>query len=196
MPHFCAPMPLSKPSFLGKLPVATLKPFRGAKDTLRLMSELALGDRGERSVIVRRFTEWVVRDIAPKDYLGEILAIRHALVQPSPTRPGTPLFRYVNDPRHVEFVKDPQRMVEEIMGNGTTAVDCDEQALMVATMAMQIGRRPQFVALGFAPNTLTHVACRVQEPKSNQWIWMDSVAGPREREAAERAKQILVWDLD
>lgn len=106
------------------------------------------------------------------------------------------MFRYLNDPRHVEFVKDPQRMVEEIMLNGTTAVDCDEQALMVATMAMQIGRRPQFVALGFAPNTLTHVACRVQEPKSNEWIWMDSVAGPREREAAEKAKQILVWDLD
>lgn len=106
------------------------------------------------------------------------------------------MFRYLNDPRHVEFVKDPQRMVTEIMQQGTTAVDCDEQALMLATMAMQLGRRPQFVALGFTPNSLTHVACRVQEPKSNEWIWMDGVAGPREREAAMRAKQILVWDLD
>lgn len=178
------------------MPPVSTRPFRGAKDTLGLMAKLALSDRGEKSIVVRRFTEWVTRDVWPKDYLGEILAIRHILVQPSASRPGTPLFRYVNDPRHVEFVKDPQRMVEEITQFGTTAVDCDEQALMCATMALQLGRRPQFVALGFSPGSLTHVACRVQEPKSSEWIWMDSVAGPREREAAEKSKQILVWDLD
>ena len=189
-------MPPHNYSFLGAAPPVTTRPFRGAKDTLALMANLALGDRGERSILVRRFTEWVVRDVCPKDYLGEIIALRNILVQPSPVRPGTPIFRYINDPRHVELVKDPQRMVEEIMNFGTTAVDCDEQALMCATMAMQLGRRPQFVALGFAPNTLTHVACRVQEPKTNEWIWMDSVAGPREREAAERAQEILTWDLD
>lgn len=189
-------MPTSQPSFLGSIPSQTLRPFRGARDTLKLMSALALGDRGERSIVVRRFTEWVTRDCWPKDYLGEILAIRNVLCQPSPSRPNTPMFRYLNDPRHVEFVKDPERQVTEIMQNGTTAVDCDEQALMIATMALQLGRRPQFVALGFAPNTLTHVACRVQEPKSNDWVWMDAVAGPREREAAMKAKQILIWDLD
>lgn len=189
-------MSQAQTSFLGSIPPQTLRPFRGARDTLKLMSQLALGDRGERSMKVRRFTEWCVRDCWPKDYLGEILAVRNVMCQPSPTRPGTPMFRYLNDPRHVEFVKDPERMVTEIMQNGTTAVDCDEQALMLATMAMQLGRRPQFVALGFTPNSLTHVACRVQEPKSNEWIWMDGVAGPREREAAMRAKQILVWDLD
>ena len=189
-------MPPHTYSFLGAAPPVTTRPFRGAKDTLALMANLALGDRGERSILVRRFTDWVVRDVCPKDYLGEIIALRNILVQPSPVRPGTPIFRYINDPRHVELVKDPQRMVEEIMNFGTTAVDCDEQALMCATMAMQLGRRPQFVALGFSPNTLTHVACRVQEPKTNEWIWMDSVAGPREREAAEKAKEILTWDMD
>ena len=192
----CVLMSPYRQNFLGSIPTASIRPFRGAKDTLDLMAKLALGDRGERSVVVRRFTEWVIRDVHPKDYLGEILAIRNVLVQPSPMRPGTPLFRYLNDPRHVEMVKDPQRMVEEIMSNGTTAVDCDEQALMAATMAMQVGRRPQYVALGFSPGSLTHVACRVQEPKSGSWIWMDSVAGPRERDAAQRAKEILTWDLD
>ena len=54
----------------------------------------------------------------------------------------------------------------------------------------------EFVALGFAPDSLTHVGVRVQEPKSGKWIWMDSVAGPREKEAAQRAKEILVWSLD
>lgn len=160
------------------------------------MAEVTLGDRGERSILVRRFTEWVLRDVWPKDYLGEIIAIRNCLVQPSPTLRGVPMFRYVNDPRHVEMVKTPERMVTEIMQYGTTQTDCDEQAVQAATMALQIGRHPQFVALGFAPGSLSHVACRVKEPKSDTWIWLDSVAGPRERDAASKAKEILTWDLD
>lgn len=160
------------------------------------MAQTALGEHGERSIVVRRFTEWVLGEVCPKDYNGEIIAIRNCLVQPSPTKPWVPMFRYINDPRHVEMVKTPERMVREILDNGSTQVDCDEQSVMIATMALQIGRHPQFVALGFEPGSLTHVACRVKEPKSNTWIWMDSVAGPREREAAMRAKQILTWDLD
>jgi len=175
---------------------ASVRPFRGASDTLREMVRVSLGDDGERSILVRQFTESVLLDIWPKDYLGQILAIRNLLVQPSPFRKGTPLFTYANDPRHTEMVKSPKRMIEEIMQRGSTMTDCDDVTVMAATMAMVIGRRPQFVALGFAPDSLTHVACRIQEPKSEKWIWCDAVAGPREREAAQRAQEILVWDLD
>lgn len=182
--------------FLGKLPEVSLAPFRGARDTLRLMADKALGPRGEQSALVRHFTTWVIADVAPKDYLGEMLAIRNCFVQPSPSRPGTPLFRYSNDPRHVELVKDPQRIIEEIIQHGTTIIDCDESTLLMATMLLQVGRKVEFVALGFEPNALTHVGVRAEEPKSNRWVWMDSVAGPREAEAARRAKEILVWSLD
>jgi hypothetical protein len=195
-PPFTAPLGRGSGGFLGKLPTAEVRPFRGARDTLRLMSNLALGDTGERSAVVRAFTTWVVADVWPKDYLGEIIAIRNVLVQPSPVRPGTPLFKYVNDPRHVEFVKSPQRMVHEINEHGTTAVDCDEIAMMAATMLLQIGREVEFVALGFAPNSLTHVGLRAKEPKSDKWIWIDGVAGPREKEAAQRAQELLIWSLD
>ncbi len=182
--------------YLGKLPNAQLGPFSGARDTLKLMSEQALGDRGERSMLVRHFTTWVVRDVWPKDYLGEILAIRNVMVQQSPWRPGVPLFRYTNDARHVEVVKDPQRQVEEILEHGTTQVDCDEIACMASVMALQLGREVEYVALGFAPDALTHVGVRVKEPKSGRWIWLDGVAGPREKEAAARAQELLVWSLD
>lgn len=160
------------------------------------MASAALGDRGERSMLVRSFTQWVVRDVWPKDYLGEILAIRNVFVQASPYRPHVPLFRYTNDALHVEVVKDPARMVEEIIDQGTTAVDCDEIALMAATMALQVGREPEFVALGFEPGALSHVGVRVREPKSGQWIWVDGVAGPREAEAAQRAVETKHWSLD
>jgi len=186
----------SRRSFLGTMPTAQLRPFRGARDTLSLMAESALGDHGERSTIVRTFTTWVVGELWPKDYLGEILAIRNVLLQPSPGRPGAVLFRYTNDPRHVEFVKTPERQVVEIQQHGTTAVDCDELGLMAATMLLQVGRKVEYVALGFAPDSLTHVGLRAQEPKSGSWIWIDAVAGERERAAAEGAKQLLVWSLD
>lgn len=160
------------------------------------MAQAALGPEGERSMLVRQFTEFVVRDVAPKDYLGEILAIRNCFVQWSPWRPGTPLFKYVNDPRHVEMVKTPERQVIEIMHQGCAVTDCDDSSTMAATMALHIGREVELVAMGFSPNSLSHVAIRVKEPKSSTWIILDGVAGPREREAAGRAREIAIKSID
>jgi hypothetical protein len=134
--------------------------------------------------------------VHPKDYLGEILAIRNVFVQPSPWVPGMALFHYSNDPRHVEMVKDPQRQVEEINAFGSTVVDCDDVSTMAAAMAMSLGRNVELVAMGFSPGHLSHVAVTVQEPKTQQWILIDGVAGPREKEAAGRAKQLLKMKLD
>lgn len=184
------------PPFLGSIGPATVRPFRGPDDTLRKMSEAALGPRGEQSYAVRRFAEWIIGGVQPKDYLGEILAIRNALVQPSPFNPAMPLFHYVNDPRHVELIKDPERQVTEIAEHGSTLVDCDDVSTMAATLALIIGRAVELVAMGFEPGSLSHVAIRVQEPKTSTWIILDGVAGPREREAAGRAKELLVRSLD
>jgi len=181
--------------FLGATPDTRYTPFRGPEHTLQAMSENALGPHGEKSMLVRQFTEWVIRDVQPKDYLGEILAIRNCFVQPSPIRPGTPLFRYANDPRHVEMVKTPERMVREIVESGSCVLDCDDVSCMAATMCLLIGREVEFVAVGFEPGSLSHVGARAREPKSNTWIWLDGVAGPREHEAAKRTKNIMILGL-
>ena len=184
-------------SFLGQLPERVrMSTFTGPRDTLGSMEKIALGPRGEQSAVVRGFTEWVTRDVWPKDYLGEILAVRNSFLLPSPVDPNRRMFRYMNDPRHVEWIKDPQRQVEEIVQQGVTTVDCDEYAVMAAVMLMQLGREVEFVALGFEPGQLTHVGVRVKEPKSGRWIWCDPVAGPREREAAQKAKEMLTRSLD
>lgn len=174
---------------------ATVSPFGGPEHTLRSMVSHAIGDRGEKSFPVRQFAESVVRHVEPKDYLGEILAVRNVFVQRAPAG-RMPLFRYTNDPRHVEMIKDPQRMVEEINEYGSTICDCDEIAMMAATMCLTLGREVEFVGLGFSPGKLTHVAARVKEPKSGKWVFVDAVAGPKEREAASRAKHIVFWSLD
>lgn len=180
----------------GQLPQAVVKPFTGPKDTLDKMAEQILGASGEKSLLVRHFTEWVVAAVQPKDYLGEILAVRNALVQPSPFRPGVPLIHYLNDPLHMELVKTPERMVREIMDQGTTLCDCDDGSQLSATMLLQLGRVVELVAMGFEPRTLSHVGVRAKEPKTGRWIWLDGVAGPREAEAAGRAKELLVHSLD
>jgi len=174
----------------------TIRPFRGPQTTLERMAQDALGARGERSMEVRQFTEAMLRGVQPKDYLGEILAIRNVFVQPSPWVKDIALFHYTNDPRHVEMVKDPQRQVEEINAFGSTVVDCDDVSTMAATMALCVGRNVSLIAMGFEPGHLSHVAVTVQEPKSGKWILLDGVAGPREREAARRAKQLLKMKLD
>jgi len=152
--------------------------------------------RGEKSVLVRQFTELITRAVFPMASLGEILAIRHCFLQLSAGGPGVPMFRYMNDPRHVEWIKDPQRMVEEIQQHVSTTVDCDEVALCAAVMCLQAGREVEFVALGYKPNQLTHVGARVKERESGKWIWVDAVASARARESASSAKEILKWSLE
>lgn len=181
---------------LGTLPDASVGPYRGPQNTLDKMAETARGDRGERSMLVRQFTEYVLRDVWPKDYLSELLVVRNLFVQPSPTRRGSALFRFTNDPRGVELLKTPEKMVRDILEHGSTLVDCDETTTMAATMLLQVGRAVELVAMGFAPRSLSHVALRALEPKSNIWLLLDGVAGPRERAAAGGAKEILIRRLD
>jgi hypothetical protein len=180
----------------GTVPTSIVTPFRGPRETLKMMADHALGEYGERSIIVRKFAEFIVGEIRPKAYDSEILAIRNCLVQPSPWRPGVPLLKYLNDPVHLELLRTPERMVRDIMEIGYCACDCDESACLAATLCLLTGRECALVAMGFSPGSLSHVAVRVKEPKSGQWILLDGVAGPREREAAGKAKEILIWPVD
>lgn len=176
-------------------PPHAISGFRGPRHTLEVMTQKASGPRGEQSIRVRQFTEAVVRGVEPKDYLGEILAVRNVFLQRSP-RTGHPLFRYTNDPRHVELVKDPERLVEEVEAYGSTLADCDEIACLAGTMGLCLGREVEWVALGFKPGALSHVAVRIKEPKSGQWVFVDPVAGPKEQDAARRAQNIHFWSVD
>lgn len=197
---FAAPSPVrsrvqsSLGGTFGDDPPVRVTAFRGPAHTLQKMAEMALGPRGEHSLKVRQFVEYLCRGLEPKDYLGEILAVRNVFLQRAPS--GAPLIRYMNDPRHVELVKDPQRLVEEIEQFGSTICDCDEMTCLAGAMCLSLGREVEWVALGFAPGELSHVGLRVREPKSARWIWLDPVAGPREAEAAAKASTVKFWSLD
>lgn len=90
-------------------------PFRGPAHTIEEMRKAVLGPRGEGSVVVHNAVTHIVRLLQPKDYLSEILAIRNWVAEH---------VRYKNDPVGVEYVQDPQRMLEDIAKYGVTTGDC------------------------------------------------------------------------
>lgn len=162
--------------------------FRGPQTTIDTMRELCLGARGERSMLVRGAVEFCTRGIHPKDYLSEILAIRHFVGE---------RVRYLNDPKALELVKDPQRLIEEVVRHGVAVGDCDDCALLTATMSRQLGREAEFVTVGFGPpNSFSHVFTRVREPKTMRWIVLDTVAGTREGMMLGRVTTWRAWKID
>lgn len=169
-------------------PLVRLSRFTGSPDTLRKMQEQAWGERGEQSMRVRALTEDVISGVKGKDYQSEILAVRNF---------GATRLRYTNDPLHVELIKDPERIADEVYANGVALVDCDEIAQMIATMLMQVGRVAEYVVVGFgAPNEYSHVFSRVKEPKSGRWLVCDPVAGSDERTMLSRVTTFEIWSLD
>src|SRR5690606_35492114 len=169
-------------------PPHQIRGFKGPPDTLAEMVRAAQGPRGEKSMLVRSVTERVVGRIWPKYYLGEIIAINawvseHVL--------------YLNDPMHVELLKDPQRMCEEVLERGIARGDCDDIAVLIATMALQLGKHAQFVVAGFgAPGSYSHVFARVLDPRSGEWIVCDPVAGSEVGAMLDRITTYQVWSCD
>jgi hypothetical protein len=165
----------------GDSPIPWLGEFHGTDDTISLMLQYARGPEGEQNVKVRQYAEAIVKQLRPKDYLGEIIAIRHWCTAPR--------LRYANDARHVEQVKSPFRVLTEIEQYGVSNLDCDDYATLIAALGMTLGREARFTMVGFGlPGDYTHVFACLKEPRSGEWIICDPVAGTREHVMASTAK--------
>jgi hypothetical protein len=173
---------------LENAPPTVFSGFSGSPDTLRAMVLAALGPRGEQSMLVRTMSEQIVSGLRPKDYLGEILAIRNWVAEN---------VRYQNDSLHVEIVKDPQRLIEEWQARGIAVGDCDDIALLIGALALCLGRHVEFIVAGFgAEGHYSHVFARVKEPRSGEFIVTDPVAGDGEAEMLKKVTTYQVWSLD
>lgn len=169
-------------------PPHTISGFHGPPDTLAGMVKVTQGPRGEQSMLVRSMTEDVVGDLWPKEYLGEINAVCNWVAEH---------VVYLNDPLHVELVKDPQRLCEEIVARGKARGDCDDIAVLIATMCLQLGRQAQYVVAGFGERGgYTHVFARVQEPRTKEWIVCDPVAGTDVAAMLRRITTYQIWSCD
>jgi hypothetical protein len=168
-------------------PPTSIRPFHGPEDTVHAMIDAIVGPRGEQSTLVRGVKDHIIRDIQPKDYLSEILAVRNFVHEKC---------KYSNDALGVEQVQDPERICDQIIKYGKAVGDCDECATLIATLCRQLGRETEIVIVGFGrPGSYSHVFCRAKEPKSGKWIVLDPVAGTDEAAMLRRVTTYQVWKL-
>jgi transglutaminase-like putative cysteine protease len=67
-------------------------------------------------------------------------------------------YRYVRDPRRVELLQSPSRMLSEIARDGYFAGDCDEASILTSALCTAIGIRCELHAISFrAGQPLSHV---------------------------------------
>lgn len=175
------------PAAIADSPPTEIRPFHGPADTIVLMISMTVGPRGEQSTLVRSLKDHIVRDLAPKDYLSEILAVRNFVAEK---------VKYSNDALAVEQVQDPERLCEQIVKNGRAVADCDEIALLIGTLCRQLGREVCYVTVGFGkPNSFAHVFAIVLEPKSKRWIICDPVAGTDEAAMLAKVTTYKIWGI-
>jgi len=60
--------------------------------------------------------------------------------------------RYVRDPEDIELLTDPVTMIDKI-SRGIARGDCDDMALLIATLLLSIGHQPFFRCVRYRSNT-------------------------------------------
>ncbi len=97
---------------------------------------------------VRDLAESIIRNVPAKDYAGELTALQ-CWVRSN--------IRYTRDPYTAEALKTPAALLESPQG------DCDDQATLIAALAMSVGFPARMVAIGtVAPMVFEHVYAEVK----------------------------------
>jgi transglutaminase-like putative cysteine protease len=178
------------------------------------MVRVASGDRGQKNFKLREKAESVVRQVRPKDYWSEVLALYYWLCGPE--------FRYTRDPERVELVKDPMRMLWELQTHGRALGDCDDLSTLLMALIGSLGGSTRIVTVGFRPvngkladprifdghdmnlitsphprlpGPFTHVFIQAKKPKGG-WVTLDPVAGPRTEDMHRKVKQVRFYVAD
>ncbi len=140
--------------------------------------------------MVRLLAEEIVSDLGSKDYLSEILAIYYFTLNYT---------RYMNDPRTVELIRRPERIAAEIMQGKTPSLDCDDDIVFAGALLLSVGREVRILTAAFrhvffkGERQYSHVFLQAREPRSNQWITLDTVAAEDTNQMLSRIKAFKVW---
>jgi transglutaminase-like putative cysteine protease len=135
----------------------------GALATLARMR--AMVNQSLADAAVRDAAQELVRMLPARDTFAQAQAIREFVAQ------GV---QFVPDPRGVEVLTSPAKMLADIAARRSTQGDCDNAAVLSAALGKAIGLRAQFVVLGFfSPDApYSHVYTRLQTAQG--WLQMDT----------------------
>lgn len=183
-------MPYTRASRVRAPRTDVLGEFRGAPATVELVSRYAR--EAQRDSGVRLFAESLVEGVQSKDYLSEILAVYHAVLQ---------RVRYANDPRSVELVKKPSWVVAQMRAGGVPSLDCDDLVALEAALLLSLGREVRAVTVAFADafvdgqRQFSHIYLQVREPRTRTWITLDPVAAEDTAQMLRRVRAMKIWPI-
>lgn len=162
-------------------------PYQDTRQTVGEM--LSMAKQGQVDVPLREFLEEIVRQVRPKDYLSEMAAVYYW---------ACTKLRYMRDPRLVELVRGPARILRRARQGG---FDCDDLTTFLVTAALLLGMPLRILTVGFRPRSVTirrsftHVLPQVQEHRTGYWATIDHVAGPRSAAMLSRVRQARIYEV-
>lgn len=115
-----------------------------------------LAKAGKTDIVVRGKALELIRYLRPKDWAGQVNALFEYVRDQ---------IRYVHDTWGVELVHAPR----EVMAAGQG--DCDDKAILLASMLESVGHPARFVAMGFKPGHFEHVI--TQTLIGRRWVSLD-----------------------
>jgi transglutaminase-like putative cysteine protease len=122
---------------------------------LKLMVRLRNGYRVD--VDVRRLALQLTASCPPRDSVCEITTLQNWVRDH---------IRYVRDVRDVETLQTPKLTLQMAAG------DCDDQAVLLASLLESIGYRTRFEALGVRGGGYEHVISAVQAGFRGREVWL------------------------
>ena len=126
----------------------------GIASTIAEMKKLMHGPTGVRSLLVRHFTLQAVRGV--ERGMREIDAVFHAVKDNIEFRE-----------EYQETLQSPEFTIREGAG------DCDDQAMLAATMLESLGFETRFKTVGDSEN-LSHVYVEVRDKSTGRWVSLDT----------------------
>lgn len=127
----------------------------GTRETLRIMRTLTREWRVHPRL--RQLAKKIVQPCPSKSASCEVGRI-HAFVSSK--------IRYVRDVAGVETIQTPDLTLRDRCG------DCDDQALLVASLLQSIGRPARFIAVGKTPGKYQHVY--TETPIGPDWVAVET----------------------
>ena len=114
---------------------------QGALDTLGIMAELV--NQSTHNPLVVECARFLAVNAAPaRDELRQANAIRAWLAR---------VWRFVDDPADTELLRDPEAMLREYFARDVVTGDCDEAAILGASLGKCVGLGACFTVYAFDP---------------------------------------------
>jgi transglutaminase-like putative cysteine protease len=134
--------------------------------------------RCKKALPVRQLALQLTQGLPQKDYVGEVKRI-HAFVRDR--------IRYVKDVRGVETVQTAVKTLE--MGQG----DCDDKAVLAASLLESLGHPTRFVAIGFQKGLFQHVYLDTRI--GDKWLALETTEPwPLGKKAVGEVERMVVYN--